>query len=49
MIVRVNCGRLGCLVYEMCCFEPPFRGEDLDELYKAVQRERYQEIPNVYS
>ena len=39
----------GCLVYEMCCFEPPFRGEDLDELYKAVQRGRYQELPKVYS
>lgn len=41
---------LGCVVYEMCTFNPPFNGSSLDNLYKNVMRGQYQKIPqNKYS
>ena len=27
---------LGCVLYELCTLKPPFRGDDMDEIYKKV-------------
>lgn len=40
---------LGCIVYEMCTLEPPFQGNNMEELNKSIQRCRYKRIPNMYS
>ena len=29
---------LGCVIYELTTLKPPFRGEDMDDLYKSVLR-----------
>jgi NIMA (never in mitosis gene a)-related kinase 1/4/5 len=28
----------GCIVYELCCLVPPFKAEDLQQLFKKVLR-----------
>jgi NIMA (never in mitosis gene a)-related kinase len=40
---------LGCIVYEMCTFNPPFHGKDLHSLFKSVQKGYYPPIPSQYS
>lgn len=40
---------LGCVLYEMATLNPPFRGEDMEGLYKKVIRGYYQKIPSHYS
>lgn len=29
---------LGCVIYEFVCLKPPFRADDMEGLYKSVQR-----------
>ncbi|CAD8059426.1 unnamed protein product [Paramecium sonneborni] len=40
---------LGCVVYEMCCLQTPFRAKDMDMLFQKVQRGTYDQIPNHFS
>ena len=40
---------LGCVIYEMCTLNPPFRAENMENLYKKVIRGFYPEISNKYS
>jgi len=40
---------LGCVVYEMCALKPPFRANDMQGLYKKVQKGVYDRIPSYYS
>lgn len=40
---------LGCILYEMICLKPPFFSDDLEELYKKVNRGIYSKIPSNYS
>ena len=40
---------VGCIIYELCCFTPPFRGTSLRELYTNVISGIYIPIPNSYS
>lgn len=37
------------MLYEMCALKPPFKGEDMEELYKKVIRGAYPRIPSQYS
>ena len=41
---------IGIVVYELCALRPPFKGKNMDDLYKNVCRGRYDSInPTVYS
>ena len=40
---------LGCVVYEMLALKPPFRANDMDGLYKKVQKGIFEKIPTRYS
>jgi len=37
---------LGCVLYEIITSKPPFRGEDMEALYKKVIRGIYPRIPS---
>jgi NIMA (never in mitosis gene a)-related kinase len=39
----------GCVIYEMCCFDPPFKGKDFKALYKKIMTGIYMRIPIAYS
>lgn len=40
---------LGCVLYEMICLKVPFKGEDMEALYKKVTRGIYPRLPSEYS
>ena len=40
---------LGCVIYEMCALNPPFRAQTMEELFKRVVRGYYPDISNRYS
>ena len=40
---------LGCLLYELCTFRPPFEAESMEGLARKVMRGRYDPIPSGYS
>jgi NIMA (never in mitosis gene a)-related kinase len=40
---------LGCVIYEMAALSPPFRANNLKELYTRIQRGIFQRIPAFYS
>ena len=40
---------MGCVLYEICTFKPPFKGNNLDELYKNIMKGVFDAIPNCYS
>ena len=40
---------LGCVIYEMLALKPPFRANDLEGLYKKVQKGIFEKIPARYS
>jgi len=40
---------LGCLLYELCTFRPPFEAESMEGLARKVMKGRYEPIPNFYS
>ena len=40
---------IGCVIYEMCEFMPPFNGKDLDELFVNVCMGKIKRINNNYS
>ena len=40
---------LGCVIYEMAALHPPFRANNLKELYTKIQRGIFQRIPTFYS
>ena len=40
---------LGCVLYEMCSLEPPFKAKNLEILNKKVQLGQFSRIPAVYS
>lgn len=40
---------LGCVLYELVTFHPPFRAEDMEGLYKKVIKGSYPKISPYYS
>ena len=40
---------LGCVTYEMLTLHPPFRGKDMDDLYKKVIKGLYKKVGDKYS
>ena len=40
---------LGCVLYELCVLNPPFRADDMDGLYKKVTKGVYTKIPQHFS
>ena len=40
---------LGCVAYEMLTLHPPFRGKDMEDLYKRVCKGEYKKIGDKYS
>ena len=40
---------VGCVAYEMCALQPPFRANDMNQLYKRVTEGRIPPLPAMYS
>lgn len=40
---------LGCVIYEMASLSPPFRANNLKQLYTKIQRGIFARIPSFYS
>lgn len=40
---------LGCVLYEMITFSPPFKGEDMEDLYQNIVTKNFDSIPSSYS
>lgn len=40
---------LGCVTYEMAALKPPFRSQNMEGLFKKVQKGLYERIPSKYT
>jgi NIMA (never in mitosis gene a)-related kinase len=40
---------LGCIIYELCCLKLPFRGKNIDQLFRCVLSGVYDPLPSHYS
>lgn len=40
---------LGCVLYEMCALQPPFRGNDMQQLFRKICEGRVPLLPSNYS
>lgn len=40
---------MGCVIYEMCALEPPFKATDLQSLFKKVKAGQYKPLSTYYS
>lgn len=40
---------LGCILYEMAALKPPFKANDMQGLFKVIQKGIFDRIPSKYS
>ena len=40
---------IGCVIYELCTLKPPFKGKNIDDLYRNVIKGKFEKINNNYS
>jgi NIMA (never in mitosis gene a)-related kinase len=40
---------LGCVIYEICALNPPFKASSMDELFKKILKGKFSRIPPIYS
>jgi len=40
---------MGCILYEMVCLQLPFQANDMNGLFKKVEKGEYKPIPRQYS
>ena len=40
---------LGCLLYELCTYRPPFEAGSMEALARTILRGKYDQIPSMYS
>lgn len=40
---------VGCIIYEMCCLRPPFKGKSIEELCDNICNGRFEKISSRYS
>ena len=47
--IKSDIWSIGCILYEMCCLTPPFKGKNLQLVYQNIIKGRYAPIPAFYS
>ena len=47
--IKSDIWSIGCILYEMCCLTPPFKGKNLSLVYHNIIKGKYTPIPSVYS
>jgi len=47
--IKSDIWSLGCVLYEMIAFKPPFRASNMEGLFRKVSKGLYQPIPKKYS
>ena len=47
--IKSDIWSIGCILYEMCCLTPPFKGKNLHLVYQNIIKGRYAPIPAFYS
>ena len=46
--VKSDIWSIGCILYEMCCLTPPFKGKNLSLVYQNIIKAKYTPIPSGY-
>ena len=47
--IKTDIWSVGCILYEMCCLTPPFKGKNLNVVYHNVMKAKIGMIPSFYS